>query len=309
MTSLRQHAEEYLTARRALGFKLRSEGYLLTSFVTFADQSGAELITTELVVAWTLRAVTTDLNNLAKRMRVVRFFARYLYAIDPRNEVPPDDLCPSRGHRPTPYIYSDAEVAALMNGAKGLDAPLLAITMEALIGLLATTGMRIGEAIVLNCGDVNWDESLLIVRNAKYGKSREVLLHPSTVQALRHYVGERDQLVQVVDQSVFVSTRGTRINYSTVRQTFSLLRRRTFVGEAPRRARIHDLRHTFAVNTLLSWYRDGGEIATRTPLLSTYLGHANPASTYWYLSAVPELLSLAAQRQEQAFTLTLEGRP
>ena len=196
-----------------------------------------------------------------------------------------------------------------MNGAKGLDTPLLAITLQALIGLLAATGMRIGEAIALPCGDVNWDESLLSVRSAKYGKSREVLLHPSTVQALRHYVGERDQLVQVVDQSVFASTRGARINYSTVRQTFNLLRHCTFVGEAPRRARIHDLRHTFAVNTLLSWYRDGGEIATRTPLLSTYLGHANPASTYWYLSAVPELLSLAAQRQEQAFTLTLEGRP
>ena len=308
MTSLRQHAEEYLTARRTLGFTLRSEGYLLTSFVAFAEQAGAELITTELVVAWTLRAVNTDLNNLAKRMRVVRFFARYLYAIDPRNEIPPDDLCPSRGHRPTPYIYSDAEVTALMNGAKGLDAPLLAITMEALIGVLATTGMRIGEVLALNGGDVNWDESLLSVRNSKYGKSREVLLHPSTVRALRHYVGERDQLIRPADQSVFVSTRGTRINYSTVRQTFGALRRRTFVGEASCRPRIHDLRHTFAVNTLLSWYRDGGEIASRTPLLSTYLGHANPASTYWYLSAVPELLSLAAQRQAQAFTLTLEGQ-
>lgn len=195
-----------------------------------------------------------------------------------------------------------------MNGAKGLDALLLAITMAALIGLLATTGMRIGEAIALDCSDVNWNESLLTVRNGKYGTSREVLLHPSTVTALRQYVGERDQLVQVVDHSVFVSTRGTRINYSTVRQAFSVLRRRTFVAEAPRRARIHDLRHTFAINTLLSWYRDGGEIATRTPLLSTYLGHVNPASAYWYLSAVPELLSLAAQRQEQAFILTLEGR-
>lgn len=308
MTSLLQHAEEYLTARRALGYKLRSEGYLLTSFVTFADQSGAELITTEQAMIWTLRAVDTHSHNMAKRMRVVRFFARYLYAIDPRHEVPPDDLCPSRGHRPTPYIYSDAEVAALMNGAKGLDAPLLAITLEALIGLLVTTGMRIGEAIALNFGDVNWDESLLTVHNAKYGKSREVLLHPSTVQALRHYVGERDQHIRPVDQSVFVSTRGTRINYSTVRQAFGALRIRTFVGEASCRPRIHDLRHTFAVNTLLSWYRDGGDIASRTPLLSTYLGHANPASTYWYLSAVPELLSLAAQRQEHAFTLALEGR-
>jgi integrase len=165
-------------------------------------------------------------------------------------------------------------------------------------------------AVAISTNGIDWSRlfPLLTVRNSKYGKSREVLLHPSTVQALRHYVGERDQLIRPVDQSVFVSTRGTRINYSTVRQTFGALRSRTFVGEASCRPRIHDLRHTFAVNTLLSWYRDGGEIASRTPLLSTYLGHANPASTYWYLSAMPELLSLAAQRQEQAFTLTLEGR-
>ncbi|HEY5304724.1 MAG TPA: tyrosine-type recombinase/integrase [Acidimicrobiales bacterium] len=196
MTSLRQHADEYLRVRRALGFKLRSEGFLLASFVAFADQSGAQLITTELVMIWTLQAVDADLHNLAKRMRVVRSFARYLYAIDPRNQVPPDDLCPGRGHRPAPYIYSDAQIAVLMHGARSLDAPLLAITLETLIGLLAATGLRIGEAIALDRGDVSWDESLLSVRDAKYRQSREVLLHPTTVAALRRFVSERDQLIR-----------------------------------------------------------------------------------------------------------------
>jgi integrase len=304
MSSLRRYAEEYLTIRRALGFKLVGEGYLLASFVTFVEQNGVGIITTELTVTWTRLAIDAGPVYLAKRMRAVRPFARYLHTIDPKNEVPPVDLFPCQKYRPTPHIYTDDEIVALMSAARELAPPLRAATLETIIGLLAATGMRIGEALALDCSDVDWDEGLFTVRNSKYGKSREVLLHPSTVEALKRYANQRDQLTRPWDPSFFVWIRGTRPKYRRVLQAFSELRSRVFAEDTSCQPRIHDLRHTFAVNTLLSWYRDGGDVASRTPLLSTYLGHVDPAATYWYLSAVPELLGLAAQRLE----LVLEGQ-
>jgi len=303
MNALRQHSEEYLAIRRALGYKLVGEGRLLASYITFAEEAGTPTVTTELAVAWTRNATRASSAYLARRMRVVRAFARYMQTLEEATEIPPVNLFPCRNHRPTPYLYSDVDVAELMAAARGLAPALRAITFEALIGLLSATGLRISEAMSLDRNDVDWGNGLLTVRNSKYGKSREILLHPSTVTALKAYSAQRDRLSRFPSApSFFVSTRGTRLLHETVQPTFRQLLRQ--VGLEPRspscRPRIHSFRHSFAVNTLVRWYRDGGDVAIRMPLLSTYLGHVDPAATYWYLSATPELLALAAGRLETA---------
>lgn len=304
MNGLREHAENYLVIRRALGYKLTGEGHLLAGFVAFAEDASAALLTTDLAVAWTTRATSASPAYLARRMRVVRSFARYLHTLDPATEIPPSDLFPCRKHRPTPYLYSDAEVAVLMVAARQLDPPLRAATFETLIGLLAATGLRVSEAMRLDRDDLDRVNALLIVRESKYGKSREVLLHPSTVKALTAYLQQRDRLSSRHHRpsapSLFVSMRGTRLSHETVQPAFRGLLRQAGVKPASPscRPRIHSFRHSFAVNTLVGWYRDGGDVAARLPLLSTYLGHVDPRATYWYLSAAPELLGLAAQRLE-----------
>ena len=242
-------------------------------------------------------------NYLSRRLRAVRGFARYLKALDPACEVPPLELLPASKHRPAPYLYREEEVLALMAAARRLRPPLRAATFETLIGLLACTGLRIGEAIRLHRDDVDPTHALLIVRDSKFGKSREVLLHESAVAALVDYGERRDRLCpHAKGRSFFITTRGTRLAHSTVYVPFRALLEQAGVEHpaAVRRVRIHDLRHSFAVKTLLGWYRDGGDVAARMPLLSTYLGHVDPAATYWYLSAAPELLALAAERLEHA---------
>jgi integrase len=210
---------------------------------------------------------------------------------------------PARRYRPAPYIYSDADVLALMSAARRLRPRLRAATFETLIGLLACTGLRIGEAIRLDRQHVDRGNGLLRIHDSKFGKSREVLIHETTLQALDRYLERRDQLRPTGDpQSLFISSRGTRLCHPTIYHTFHvLLRDADLARPSPQRQpRVHDLRHTFAVKTLLGWYRGGGDVAGRVPLLSTYLGHVDPAATYWYLSAVPELLGLAARRLELA---------
>lgn len=242
------------------------------------------------------------------RLTVVRGFARYLHALDERHEVPPADLLPARWHRPTPYLYSEADLGRLLGAARALPRPLRAATYATLIGLLAVSGMRVGEAIGLDRGDLDWSAGLLIVREAKFGKSRELVLHPSALAALRPYDRGRRQLwPRPRTPAFFISVTGTRLIYSEVQRTFGVLVHQA--GLAPRsgrcRPRLHDLRHSFAVNTLLGWYRAGLDVEARMHSLSTYLGHIDPANTYWYLSAAPELLALAGERLERA----MEARP
>jgi integrase/recombinase XerD len=298
VSDLRCHSHDYLAVRRALGYKLTGEGRLLADLVAFLDQAGAATVTTALAVAWTTK-VTGSAAYAARRMRVARSFARYLHALDPNCEIPPADLFPAGKHRPVPYIYSDDDVVALMAAAATLRPALRAATFETLFGLLAATGMRVGEAMALDADDVDWPGRALTVRNSKYGKSREVLVHPSTLDALRAYDRQRDLLTpQRPARSFFVSTRGTRLSHETVQPTFRQLLPRAGLEQpsgAPQPT-IHGLRHAFAVDTLIGWYRDGEDVAVRMPLLSTYLGHVDPRATYWYISAVPELLALAADR-------------
>lgn len=302
MTDLRQALHDYLAIRRALGFKLQRVGQMLPGFVTYMEQAGAATITTELALAWA-KQPAGGAAWWRIRLRAVRGFARHVQNADPCTEVPPGDLLPAPPTRATPYLYSESDVGRLMTAARALASPLRAVTYETLVGLLATTGMRMGEAIRLDRADLDWDNGVLTVRSSKFGKSREVPLHPSTLGALRAYQLRCDQLCpRPKAPSFFISTTGTRLDQPTVGATFVMLARQA--GLRPRslrcRPRPHDLRHSFAVRTLLNWYRAGDNVESKLPLLSTYLGHVSPASTYWYLTAAPELLALASKRLEHA---------
>jgi integrase len=299
MSALSDAAADYLQLRRSLGHDLAEAHWLLPRFVAFLEARGAPTVTTETALAWATEADPTT-TMPARRMTVARGFAHYMRGIDSRTEVPPLGLIPLRQQWRQPFIYEPADVEALIAQARSIRWPLPAATHETVIGLLAATGMRIGEAIRLDRVDIDWGEGVLFIRQSKFGKSRQVPVLASTLEALGHYGEVRDQLCrQPAEPSFFVSMRGTRLIYPVVQQIFRRLCDNAGVGGGtPARPRIHDLRHTFAVRTLLEWYRTGENVEARVPWLSTYLGHRDPRSTYWYLSAAPELLALAAGRLE-----------
>ncbi len=302
MSRLDAALADYLRLRRSLGFKLERAAKLLAQFTAYLDAISTDTVTIEAALAWATQPVGSDPSWWAGRLTVVRGFAAYLHALDPAHALIPTDLLPDRGHRATPYLYADADIAGLMSAAASLRTPHRAATYATLIGLLAVTGLRVGEAIRLDRADVDTIEGLLVVRTSKFGKSREVPLHPTTVAALRRHLrrGDRPRAGEPAP-AFFVSGAGTRLLYCNVHCTFLGLVRRA--GLVPRsgscRPRLHDLRHTFAVRTVLDAYRADADVGTRLPLLSTYLGHVDPAATYWYLSAAPELLELAGGRLER----------
>lgn len=300
MSILRQATIDYFAIRRALGFKLIRSEKLLRQFVAYLEQRDAVRITTEMAVAWAILPQAGQTWAYA-RLSVVRRFATYMRSIDPSTEVPPTHILVQKKGRATPFLYSPADLAALMDATKAFRLAEQGVTLRTLISLLSVTGMRIGEAIRLDVEDFDPGNAILVVRNTKFGKTREVPLHQTTVTALSSYLGRDNQPKRRADtRALFLSTVGTRLEYNRVQQTFRRLVEAA--GLKPRsascRARLHDLRHTFAVETILDGYRDGNEPGNRIALLSTYLGHVDPASTYWYLSAAPELLALASARLE-----------
>jgi integrase/recombinase XerD len=306
MSSLREAAEDYLVMRRTLGFKLTTWGRRLMSFIDYCEAHHADHITTELALTWATQTPrgSSDEVYWSRRLMVVRIFARHLKTLDPATEVPPEDVLPHHYRRIAPYLYSPQEITALMTVAGRLAPALRAATWQTLIGLLAVTGLRKCEACDLDRDQVDLDTGVLVVADSKFGKSRQVFLHDTTIVALRDYERHRDYWCLTPQaQSFFVSTRGTRLDAHNITHTFTELVDaagiQTPVGR--RRPRLHDLRHLFTVATLLDWYRDGGDVQARLPLLSTWLGHIDPKSTYWYLQAVPELLTLAVGRLEHAF--------
>ena len=304
MSDLRTALHDYLKLRRQLGFELKTQGRLLESYVRFMERAGAEHITTELALAWAKLPVHARPHTWRQRLGTVRGFARYMATIDPLSEVPSKDLLPARGARVAPYLYSPAEIAALMDAARMLTPPMRAATYETLIGLMATTGLRLGEAVGLDRADVDLEDGALHVRRAKQNKHREVPLHPSTTAALREYLRLRDRRWPKLETpAFFVSRLGVRLTTSAVSYTFpKLIREVGLEGRGERlRPRPHDLRHTFAVRTLLEWHRAGAEVERQLPRLSTYLGHVDPSSSYWYLQAAPELLALVGQRLDGLF--------
>jgi integrase len=303
MNALRQALADYLAVRRSLGFKLHDSERLLTQFITYLEHRGEEHVTIDAAVAWATLPAQGHRRWLASRLTVVRRFAAYLRGLDPSTQVPPTGLLPGQKLRATPYLYSEEEISALMNMSKTLLGSYRQATYRTLIGLLAVTGMRIGETIALDAYDLDIENGVLTVRVGKFGKSRALPLHPGTVTALGDYLSARDRpSVPTSEPALFVSTTGNRLHYGCVHRTFQTLLRRA--GIIPRsavcRPRLHDLRHGFAVNTILDGYRnDDIDPGARLALLSTYLGHTDPSHTYWYLSAAPELLRLAGDRLER----------
>jgi integrase len=300
--ALRRAAADYLRVRRALGFKLKRDGEMLPHFVGYLEKRRITTVTTVAAIAWATEPRDAHPNWWRQRLAVVRGFAKYMLSLDRRTEVPALDHLPAHaGVRSTPYVYSAEDITALLSATETLRAPLRIVTYRTLLGLVAVTGMRIGEAIALDDRDFDRRREVLVIRKTKFDKSREVPLHDSTAQALVRYVRDRDRLSpRQTGPSLFVSTAGSRLFYQNVHDTFLKLVYAAGLGDRrPRRPNIHDLRHTFAIRTVLDWYRDGLDVEARLPLLSTYLGHIGPSSTYWYLTAVPELLEAATVRLER----------
>jgi integrase len=285
---LREELAGYLALRRALGYRLARPEKLLGQLLDSLDQTGQARITVAAALDWARLPAGGDSNWWAYRLSVVRGFATYLHTLDPTHEVPAPDLLPHRPRRASPYLYADADIAASIAATGSLRTLLRQATFATLIGLLAVTGMRVGEAIALDRGDLDLAAARLVVRHGKFGKARELAMHPSTVQALRRYQRLRDQLAPGAEESaLLVSTAGTRLIYCNVHAAFKRLI--AAAGLTPRspscRPRIHDLRHSFAVRAMLDAYAAGQDGQTRLTLLSTWLGHVHPASTYWYLNS------------------------
>jgi integrase/recombinase XerD len=295
--------DEYLKVRRALGFKLKNPGGLLRRFVTYAEGEGTSSITTELALRWAMAQKKCQPAQWANRLSVVRRFARHMSALDPTTEIPPQGLLPYRFRRIQPYLYTEEEIVRLIEAAKKLPSPLglRAATYATLFGLLAVTGMRMSEPIALDRDDVDLTRGILTVHRTKFGKTRIVPVHASTLEALRRYSELRDRLYpRAQTRSFFLSERGTRLTVWCVRWTFVRLSHQIGLrGPDDRHGpRLHDLRHRFAVQTLLGWYRTGLNVEQHLPELSAYLGHVHVNDTYWYISSVPELLELATLRLE-----------
>lgn len=300
MSRLEQSLVDYLALRRSLGHQLADPARLLPGFVGFLDERGLSTVTVAAAVQWAAQPVTDPRSSVGpRRMSAVRGFARYLAGVDPATEVPPLGLMPLQARWREPFVFSPADLDLILTRLRGFTPPLRAATYVTVIGLLAATGLRIGEAINLDRSDIDWSSGVLLIRESKFGKSRLVPVTESTLQALTDYGRLRDQLQRRVRQpSFFTSRTRQRLCYAVVSEAFRTVIHDSGIGaNAPRAPRLHDLRHTFAVTTLLGWYRSGQDVHAKVPALSTYLGHRDPSSTYWYLSAVPELLACAAARR------------
>jgi integrase len=305
---LRDALVDYLALRRALGYRLDRPEKLLDQFLSHLEATQQDVVTVQNALEWAQLPANGASNWWGYRLSTVRGFATYLHALDPAHEVPAAELLPQRPHRATPYLYSDADIAALMAATGSLRTRLRRATTATLIGLLAVTGIRVGEAIALDRTDIDLTTGRLLVRHGKFDKARELWLHPTTLDALKRYQQLRDRSAPVTGTSAFlVSSSGTRLLYCNVHNTFHRLVTRA--GLTPRstscRPRIHDLRHSFAVRAMIDAYSAGQDGQVRLTLLSTWLGHVHPGSTYWYLSASPELMAVAGRRLE----VHLAGRP
>ena len=307
MNTLREALQEYLALRRGLGFKMHDAGLLLPRFVAFMEERQAPHITTRLALEWVQQATTVQPAERARRLCFVRGFARHRSATDPLTEVPSPTLMPYRSTRARPYLYTEQEVRGLLDAALQMptpwpSTPLRPWVFHCLLGLLSVTGLRISEALDLKLDDVDLDQAVLTIRAAKFGRSRLVPLHPSTVTVLARYLQRRKQFLGPRRSDyVFVSNRGTRLDIGRVHRAFYALSRQTGLRAPGARngPRLHDFRHRFAVQVLTHWYESGEDPARRLPVLSTYLGHVYVAGTYWYLSNSPELMAQAMARLER----------
>ncbi len=303
MNSLTLMARDYLALRRSLGFKMIAAEYILRQFLAFMEQQRATHIKTDAVLRW-VHSCDHSPTTKGGRFTIVRKFAEYAHALDETHEIPAARLVPNRTRRTTPYIYSQEQTLRILQACwtippegKGLRRS----TYYTVLGLLAVTGMRISEAISLRRDDIDLRAGIVMIRESKFNNTRAIPVHASTVSALADYVRLRDAIYPDSDcTAFFFSDRGDALTPTAVRATFVRISHHIGLRQPDEShgPRIHDLRHTFAVRTVMRWYREGADVEQRLPLLSTYLGHVKPSNTYWYLSSVPELVGLAATRLE-----------
>lgn len=307
MNNLRNALTEYVKIRRALGSQFREPAMTLGHFVEFLERNETEFITTELALHWAMEPKGVQKATWARRLSMARRFAAWLSNFEPRTEIPPHRLLNVRHQRKKPYIYTAQEIEQLMTEAAQLPSPkgLRALTSVTLIGLLATTGLRPGEALALDESDVNLKNGILSIRQTKFGKSRFVPIEDSTCAALVHYVEHRDKLCPSRRTEAFlVSERGTRLQGCAARRMFVTvsiaigLRLPVKGKRIERGPRLQDFRHTFTTQRLIEWYQEGLDVQRELPKLTTYLGHICIGNTYWYIQAVPQLLQLATERLE-----------
>jgi len=292
--SMLSKVRAYLAHRRALGFQLKCEGVGLLDFARYADARGRRgPLTNRLAMRWACLPKSADRLWWARRLEIVRTFAKHLLLTEPQTQVPPRHWLGPAHRRRSPHLYTDAQVQQLLRRAGRLKGRLQPHTWQTLIGLLACTGLRISEAMRLQLSDVDWNQALLIIRHSKFGKTRLVPLHRSARSALRAYARRRQELFPHAEY-FFVSETGNPLAHSTVGQAFTRLRAGIPFNRRP--PRLHDLRHTMASRVLQRWQSSRKGAAHRVLVLSRYLGHSNVEDTYWYLTALPQLLADAAQR-------------
>lgn len=307
MNTLRRAVQEYLSLRRSLGFKLHKTGKALLDFVTFMEQHRASYITQALALAWAQQPLNVQPAHWAQRLSFVRGFARHRSATDPRTQIPPQGLLPFHPKRARPYLYSDHEIQSLLRAALKMPcryerSELQPWTYYCLFGLLSVSGLRVGEARNLELKDVDLKAAVLTIRGAKFGKSRLVPLHATTCKVLADYITRRNRhwAGRPVSSYLFVSSWGNRLDDGAIHRTFYALSRQIGLrgvsdSHGPR---LQDMRHAFATNTLVRWYKSHQDPERRLPILSAYLGHVHVADTQWYLSASPELMREAMRRLE-----------
>ena len=302
--SIAVQLDSYLRIRRSLGYHLRSDERILRRFARFVDQEGASHANTALFLRWDAGLPKAGMSTRSARLGKVRLFTQWLSGVDPAHESPPRGLLPHQYTRQRPHIYSDAETAAIITAARALPSiyGLRALTCSTLFGLIAVTGLRISEALALDDDDFDADAGVLRVRRGKLGRERLLPLDPSVVLQLATYAAERDRLIRCTAPSFFVTEKGTRLTDCTARYNFARVCQQIGLRDGQqycrhgRGPRIHDLRHTFAVRTMIGWYQAGKDPDQEMIQLTTYLGHTDPSHTFWYLEAVPELLDLAMGR-------------
>jgi integrase len=314
--TLRKSLADYLELRRGMGFKLRFYEARLGRFLMFLKERGAKRITTQLAIHFATHNPALKPATMAGRLSEVRGFARYHLAHDAATEVPPRHVLANRGRPAKAHLYSEAEIVRLLRAArkqpesKRFPGPLWQRWRGSLwycyFGLLASTGMRLSEVRHLCDDDIDWQERVLTIRQAKFGKSRLVPVHSTMLRALRTYIEDRDRFFAQVQpgigpQRLFVTSRGTTLGVTAVSRQFRCISRQIGLRDPNDRRgpRLHDLRHRFAVETLLRWYRNGEEPERLLPVLSTYLGHTRVSCTYWYLRCTPDLMAAASQRLER----------
>jgi len=307
MSALTAELDRYLAIRRSLGYDLRTSERILRKFTAFAERENAEYVSTALFLRWQNAFGHASRQTWAARLGMVRLFAQWLQCMNPKHEAPPQGLIPSRIKRTRPHIYTEDEIRRIVETAATLTSlhGIRPLTMSTLFGLIAVTGLRISEALSLDVADVDLDMGVLTLRRGKLGKTRLLPVSDSTTARLRAYASERDRLSGASPKAFFISDHGGRVTDCIARYSFASvcqslgLRSPQKFNRHGRGPRIHDLRHTFAVRTLLNWYRTGKDPAQEMIRLTTYMGHVKPAHTYWYIEAVPELLDLASRRVER----------